>query len=65
MEFMPDFPVLYPKTVEEAIGFFNNNKDVRYVAGGTDLVVNIRRGIVAPRHPNRSEPDRRHERYRK
>lgn len=48
MEFMPDFPVLYPKTVEEAIGFFNNNKDVRYVAGGTDLVVNIRRGIVAP-----------------
>ena len=48
MEFMPDFSVLYPKTVEEAIGFFNNNKDVRYVAGGTDLVVNIRRGIVAP-----------------
>ncbi len=48
MEFMPDFTVLYPKTVKEAVSFFGENPDARYVAGGTDLIVNIRRGIVAP-----------------
>jgi 4-hydroxybenzoyl-CoA reductase subunit beta len=49
MEFMPDFTVLYPKTVEKAVSFFTQHPDARYVAGGTDLIVNIRRGIVAPR----------------
>jgi 4-hydroxybenzoyl-CoA reductase subunit beta len=48
MEFMPDFTVLYPKTVEEAVGFFKDHPEARYLAGGTDLIVNIRRGIVAP-----------------
>ena len=49
MEFMPDFQVLRPTTVDEAISLFQDNPDARVVAGGTDLIVNIRRGIVAPK----------------
>jgi 4-hydroxybenzoyl-CoA reductase subunit beta len=48
MEFMPDFNVLHPTTIEEAVTHFEENPGARYVAGGTDLVVNIRRGIEAP-----------------
>ncbi|MBC8268724.1 MAG: 4-hydroxybenzoyl-CoA reductase subunit beta [Rhodospirillaceae bacterium] len=48
MEFMPDFNVLHPATIDEAVNLFGQNPDARYVAGGTDLVVNIRRGIEAP-----------------
>ncbi|MBT4933611.1 MAG: 4-hydroxybenzoyl-CoA reductase subunit beta [Rhodospirillaceae bacterium] len=48
MEFMPDFSVLHPASIEEAVNLFSQNPGARYIAGGTDLVVNIRRGIEAP-----------------
>lgn len=48
MEFMPDFTVLHPATVDEAVAQFKAHPEARYVAGGTDLIVNIRRGIEQP-----------------
>jgi len=48
MEYMPDFQVLRPTTIEAAVAAFRDHPDGRYVAGGTDLIVNIRRGIAAP-----------------
>jgi len=48
MEYMPDFQVLRPATINEAVALFRGHQDARYVAGGTDLIVNIRRGIAAP-----------------
>ena len=48
MEYMPDFQVLRPTTIEAAVAAFRDHENARYVAGGTDLIVNIRRGIAAP-----------------
>jgi 4-hydroxybenzoyl-CoA reductase subunit beta len=48
MEYMPDFSVLRPASIEQAVSQFNEHTEARYVAGGTDLMVNIRRGIEAP-----------------
>ncbi len=48
MEYMPEFKVHYPSSAAEAVALFKEHDDARYVAGGTDLIVNIRRGIVAP-----------------
>ncbi len=48
MEYMPDFRLLRPATVDAAVTAFRDSPGARYVAGGTDLMVNIRRGIAAP-----------------
>lgn len=48
MEFLPDFTVLRPTDVETAITGFTTQANARYIAGGTDLMVNIRRGIAEP-----------------
>jgi len=48
MEYMPDFKVLKPVTVEEAIEAYGDHASARYLAGGTDLIVNVRRGIEQP-----------------
>lgn len=48
MDALPDFRVLNPATLEEAIAARAAHPDSRPLGGGTDLVVNIRRGIVAP-----------------
>ena len=45
---MPQFRVLNPATLDEAIEARAAHGDSRPLGGGTDLVVNIRRGIVAP-----------------
>ncbi len=50
MEFMPNFQLHRPKAVEEAVKLMAESEEARYLAGGTDLVVNIRRGIVTPEH---------------
>jgi len=48
MEYMPAFTVLHPASIDEAVGLFGQYAQARYMAGGTDLMVNIRRGIEAP-----------------
>jgi 4-hydroxybenzoyl-CoA reductase subunit beta len=48
MDAMPDFHVLNPATLDEAIAARAANPNSVPLGGGTDLVVNIRRGIVAP-----------------
>jgi 4-hydroxybenzoyl-CoA reductase subunit beta len=48
MEYMPDFRLLHPASVAEALAARKDNPEARFVAGGTDLVPNIRRGIEAP-----------------
>jgi len=49
MDALPQFRVLNPGSLDEAIAARAENPDSRPLGGGTDLVVNIRRGIVAPR----------------
>jgi len=48
MDALPDFRVLNPTTLDEALAARAQHPDSRPLGGGTDLVVNIRRGIVAP-----------------
>jgi 4-hydroxybenzoyl-CoA reductase subunit beta len=48
MDALPDFRVLNPATLDEAISARAANPGSVPLGGGTDLVVNIRRGIVAP-----------------
>jgi len=48
MDALPDFRVLNPKTLDEAIAARATHPESKLLGGGTDLVVNIRRGIVAP-----------------
>lgn len=39
-----------PATIAEAVAAFAAHGDARYLAGGTDLLVNMRRGIAQPPH---------------
>jgi len=48
MDALPEFKVLNPTTLAEAIAARAEHPDSKLLGGGTDLVVNIRRGIVAP-----------------
>jgi len=48
MDALPEFRVLHPATLDEALAARAEHPDSRPLGGGTDLVVNIRRGIVAP-----------------
>src|SRR5512147_2924203 len=48
MDALPEFRIVTPRTVEEAIAARADNPQAMPLGGGTDLVVNIRRGIVAP-----------------
>src|SRR6185369_14248776 len=48
MDALPEFRVLNPKTLDEVIAARADNPNAMPLGGGTDLVVNIRRGIVAP-----------------
>src|SRR5512135_488430 len=48
MDALPDFRVLNPATLDEALAARATNPGSMPLGGGTDLVVNIRRGIVAP-----------------
>ena len=48
MDALPDFRVLQPATLDEALAARAEHPDSKPLGGGTDLVVNIRRGIVAP-----------------
>jgi 4-hydroxybenzoyl-CoA reductase subunit beta len=48
MEALPDFELLRPKTLAEALAARASRAGSRLLGGGTDLVVNVRRGIEAP-----------------
>ncbi len=46
MEYLPELRVLRPATLDEAVALQGEHPGARWLAGGTDIVVNIRRGIV-------------------
>ena len=48
MDALPEFTVVRPRTLNELLAARAAHADSRLLGGGTDLVVNIRRGIVAP-----------------
>jgi 4-hydroxybenzoyl-CoA reductase subunit beta len=48
MEALPDFELLSPTTLAEVLAALGAHPQAQLLGGGTDLVVNIRRGIVAP-----------------
>ncbi len=48
MDALPQFRIVTPKTLAEAVAARADNPNAMPLGGGTDLVVNIRRGIVAP-----------------
>ncbi len=48
MDALPEFRLLHPATLDEALAARAANPESLPLGGGTDLVVNIRRGIVAP-----------------
>jgi 4-hydroxybenzoyl-CoA reductase subunit beta len=48
MDALPQFDLVRPRTLDELIAARANHRDSRVLGGGTDLLVNIRRGIVAP-----------------
>jgi 4-hydroxybenzoyl-CoA reductase subunit beta len=48
MDALPQFQLLRPTTLDEAVQARAAYPDSRLIGGGTDLLVNIRRGIVAP-----------------
>ena len=48
MEFMPNFKLYRPDSVDDAIKIKTEHAEARYVAGGTDMIVNVRRGIEQP-----------------
>jgi 4-hydroxybenzoyl-CoA reductase subunit beta len=48
MDALPHFDVVRPRSLDEVIAARAAHADSRLLVGGTDLVVNIRRGIVAP-----------------
>jgi 4-hydroxybenzoyl-CoA reductase subunit beta len=49
MDALPDFEVVRPKTLDALIAAHATHPQSRLLGGGTDLIVNIRRGIVAPK----------------
>jgi 4-hydroxybenzoyl-CoA reductase subunit beta len=48
MEALPQFQLLRPSTLDEVLQARRQQPESRLLGGGTDLLVNIRRGIVAP-----------------
>jgi 4-hydroxybenzoyl-CoA reductase subunit beta len=48
MELMPRFTLHRPDTVPAAVALRAADADSRYLAGGTDIIVNVRRGIESP-----------------
>jgi 4-hydroxybenzoyl-CoA reductase subunit beta len=48
MDALPSFDLIRPRTLAELMAARAANSQSRMLGGGTDLMVNIRRGIVAP-----------------
>lgn len=45
---LPNFELLQPATAAEAVALRTARPDSRYIAGGTDLLPNMRRGLASP-----------------
>ena len=50
MEYLPNFQLHRPETVEDAVKARTGEDEALYVAGGTDMLVNVRRGIEQPQN---------------
>jgi 4-hydroxybenzoyl-CoA reductase subunit beta len=50
MEYMPNFQIHRPTTTIEAVKLSSEKPMVKFVAGGTDMIVNVRRGIEQPKN---------------
>ena len=48
MDALPEFELVRPRTLAELTAARGDHAESRLLGGGTDLLVNIRRGIVAP-----------------
>lgn len=48
MNLLPDFRYHRPGTLEEALRLKTGSAGARFVAGGTDLLINLRRGLSEP-----------------
>jgi 4-hydroxybenzoyl-CoA reductase subunit beta len=48
MDALPQLTLLKPATIAEALAARASHPESRLLGGGTDLIVNLRRGIVAP-----------------
>ncbi|MHA1107657.1 MAG: 4-hydroxybenzoyl-CoA reductase subunit beta [Alphaproteobacteria bacterium] len=48
MELLSDFTLHRPTDIAEAVKLHAGNPQARYLAGGTDMMVNVRRGIEQP-----------------
>jgi len=48
MEYLPPLQIHRPAIPEEALSLHRNHPGAHYLAGGTDMVVNVRRGIEQP-----------------
>ena len=48
MEYMPNFTLYRPTAIEDAVKLRAETDGSRFVAGGTDMIVNVRRGIEQP-----------------
>jgi 4-hydroxybenzoyl-CoA reductase subunit beta len=48
MDALPEFALVRARSLDEVVSARASHADSRLLGGGTDLVVNIRRGIVAP-----------------
>ncbi len=46
MEYLPEFRLLKPATAEEAVAARRDNPAARLLGGGTDLIPNMRRGLI-------------------
>lgn len=47
---MPQFTVLQPETIPQAIELLAKHSDLRVLAGGSDLVINLRNRLFAPEY---------------
>jgi len=48
MEYMPNFTLHRPTAIEDAVRLHAETEGARFFAGGTDMLVNVRRGIEQP-----------------
>jgi len=49
-ELLPCFTLEQPKTVDQAVDAARAEPNSRFLAGGTDLIVNMRRGLAEPKN---------------